>query len=520
LTSPKIILTGILILVCMSLFMFCQNDGKSKKFEATWESLTSHQVPEWLLDAKFGIYAHWGVYSVPAYATEWYPKRMYDMDNDVYRHHVNVYGDPENFGYKEFIPMFKAEDFDPDEWADLIEVCGAKYAGIAVVHHDGFCLWNSNHTRWNAANMGPKRDIYRDLVSALRKKEDMKVIATFHHIRTFNWYLPFQGNYEQPLDLAKKNQYLEKKWDIFDPKYGDLYWNSEVGRDRADFIKEWNNKVREVINNYQPDMIWFDGGSFQDQQSSKMVKELLSYYYNQGRKWQKPVEVLNKLPTTKKFNFPEEFGVLTFEEGRDRGPVVNRPWIDDMKISDQAWCYIEGQTYKSANEIIDGLVDRVSRGGGLLLNLSPKADGTIPEKQKDILREIGKWLKTNGDAIYGTRPWKIQAEGPEEKFFEGTQHKKWVFRDRCDSGDIRFTIKENSLYAIALDWPSNQKLIINSLKSDIKLSTVGIKSIILLGTSSKINWERNDTGLVLSLPENKSENYAHVFKIELEGEIL
>lgn len=502
-TKYAAILAGLLIIVLLS----C---GSGKKYEPTWESLTSHEIPQWLLDAKFGIYAHWGVYSVPAFETEWYGKRMYDMDSNVYAHHVAIWGDPAEFGYKDFVPMFKAEHYDPNEWADLIEQAGARYAGFAVVHHDGFCLWDSKFTRWNAKNMGPKRDLYGELVEALRKKENIKVIATFHHIRTFNWYLPYQGNYADPLNMEKKKRYADKKWDIFDPEYGDLYWNSEVGRKREDFIKEWNNKVVEVMDKYQPDVVWFDGGSFQDEESSLMVRTLLSHYYNQGEKWGKQVEVLNKLPTTMKFNFPENFGVLTFEEGRDRGPVVERPWIDDMKISDRAWCYIEGQTYKSANEIIDGLIDRVARGGGLLLNLSPKSDGTIPEAQQEILSEIGAWLKTNGEAIYGSRPWKVQAEGETEKFMQGGRHRKWVFRNNCDGRDIRFTQKDGRLFAILLGWPPDGVARIRSLASE-KVSGIG-----MIGKEVEVKWQVKEDVLEFPMPAVDENEPAYVFEIFLK----
>ena len=229
----------------------------------------------------FVIYAHWGVYSVPAYGNEWYARRMYDKQDrlGVCDYHRNKYGDQSTFGHKEFIPMFKVENYDPDEWADLIEKSGAKYAGIAVVHDDGFGLWDSDVSRWNAGRMGPKRDLCGDLVKALRRKQGMKVIATFHHIRTFDWFLP--GSPEAVQEGRKAG------WDLFDPEYADFYWNRYTGK-------------------------------FQEDDSQDIVLSVLSYYLNKSEQWGKQVDVLNKLPTSMRFNFPRQFGVLTFEEGRDR----------------------------------------------------------------------------------------------------------------------------------------------------------------------------------------------------------
>lgn len=504
------------------IFLFlgsCRNSSREKKtysrtFEPTWESLSGNEIPEWLMDAKFGIYAHWGVYSVPAFETEWYGKKMYEIGSTVYDRHVKTYGDPSVFGYKEFIPRFHAEKFNPKDWAEIIKQSGAKYAGFAVVHHDGFCLWDSKFTRWNSMNMGPKRDLYGDLVKELRKK-DLKVIATFHNLSTFNWYLPWIANFYSKPDSSKRKEYENKNWDIFDPEFGDIYWNDEIGSSKKVFIKEWRNKVTEVIDAYKPDLLWFDGGVFQDETSVSDVQELLCYYYNKQKEWIKPVVVLNKLAGSKQFNFPKNFGMLTFEEGRDRLADESRPWIDDMKISDKAWCYIEGQNYKSANEIIDGLIDRVSRGGGLLLNLSPKADGTIPESQKTILREVGDWLKVNGEAVFESRPWKIHAEGPQDKFLTKDNHPKWTFTDNCNSGDVRFTLKGNVLFVIALGWPDDMHLQIRSINSQQNILTGAIKKVSLLGSSGRVEWSVEIDGTHIVLPE-KLNDIALVLKFEID----
>ncbi len=483
--------------------------GAAQKYEPSWDSLLQHKPPQWLIDAKFGIYAHWGVYAVPAFGNEWYAKRMYQPGDPVFEHHRKTYGPQSQFGYKDFIPMFRAERFDPDAWARLIKQSGARFAGIAVVHHDGFALWASDVSRWNVGAMGPKRDLYGDLVRALRR-HGLKTMATFHHIRTFDWFLPTK---QQDIERGRK-----EGWDIFDPRYADFYWNHYISK-FEDFLAQWQARVKEVIDKYLPDVIWFDGGKFREQGTEPIALDVLAHYFNRAVDQGKEVEVLNKLPVSLKFNFPREFGVLTFEEGRDRPPIVDRPWIDDMKISTRSWGYIEGQEYRSPDEIIDGLVDRVSRGGGLVLNLSPKADGTIPQAQQDILREIGRWLELNGEAIYATRPWKIHAEGSLDKVRRKKgKHWRWVF-DSCDASDIRFTTRGNTLYAIALGWPADGKLRIASLRSGEKVSSGGIAEISLLGSPGKLKWSRDEQALTVWLPQERPCQYAYVLKIAVRGEL-
>jgi len=484
--------------------------------EPTWQSLR-HEPPEWLLDSKLGIYMHWGAYSVPAYFGEWYPKRMHEPGSDAYRHHLQKYGGPKVFPYHKFVDMFKAAKYDPAAWAGLVKATGARYAGMAVVHHDGFLLWDSKINRWNAVNMGPKRDCYGQYAQALRA-EGLKTIATFHHIRTFNWYLPGTGGFGGVLSPKTAELVRKEGWALADPNYNGLYWNELAGGKYEDFLAEWQAEVREVIDKYQPDVIWFDGGAFRSGKAEKLVQNLLQYYQDSGRKWNKPVEVLNKLPVTGQFNFPADYGMLTFEEGRSRLARVDRPWIDDMKISDRGWCYVEGQVYKTADEVIDGLVDRVARGGGLLLNFSPRADGTVPDEQTKTMLGIGAWLKVNGEAIYNTRPWKIVGEGDEAKLHRG---KQWKFTD-CAATDIRFTRSKDGkrLYAIALGYPAKGRLRIATLSQQTKIADGPIKSITLIDGEKPVKWTRSGIVLTLALPKaTAKDRAAYAFRIEVDGKL-
>ncbi|RPJ52159.1 MAG: alpha-L-fucosidase [Acidobacteria bacterium] len=474
------------------------------RYKPDWQSLATHQNPEWLIDGKFGIYAHWGVYSVPAHVSEWYGRLMHDRQDprSAYDFHIKTFGPLDRFGYKDFISLFRAEKFNADEWSDLIQQSGARYAGIAVIHHDGFALWQSKVNRWNSAEMGPKRDLYGELVKALRAR-GLKIVATEHHMRTFNWYLP--------PDRKSRDELRQAGVDLFDPKYADFYWNEYTSK-KSDFIDQWKAKIQELIDTYRPDVLWFDGGDYTSPEVGGAVLGALAHYYNHAAERRVEVEVLNKF-AGRKFNFPREFGILTFEEGRDRPDLVDRPWIDDQRIGHNAWGYVEGLKIKTPAEIVRGFVDRVSRGGGLLLSLSPKADGEIPEDQKIVLREMGQWLKVNGEAIYGSRAWDVHAEGSTEKLTYTDQNgsRRWRF-DGCTPEDIRFTVKGRTLYAIALGWPANGELTIKTLaKGNAHLP--GIAAVTLVGSSTPVKWSETEQGLIVRLPAEKPCKYAYTLKI-------
>lgn len=348
-------------------------------YQANWPSLGAHnEAPEWFRDAKIGIYFHWGVYSVPAYGNEWYAQRMHlkTGNKSYYDHHAKTYGEPDKFPYHNFIPMFKAEKFDPEEWADLFVKAGAKYAGPVCEHHDGYCMWASKLTPWNAGDTGPRRDLVGDLEKAIRGR-GLKFVTSFHHERTRGWYPRVAG---WPTTTA-------------DPQLQLLYMNI----DETLFDKMFQANLGEVIDRYQPDLMWFDG-------QMQLIPEpyhlnFLAYYFNQARKWGREVMV-----TTKKLQYPQEVSVLDFEKGR-AGALTPYPWLNDDTISTGSWCYTADLQIKPAVQVLHDFIDAVSKNGQLLLNISPKADGTIPQDQRACLLAIGGWLKANGEAIYNTRPW-------------------------------------------------------------------------------------------------------------------
>jgi len=412
----------------------------SGPYQPNWESLSKHPVPEWFQDSKFGIYAHWGVYSVPAFGNEWYPRNMYRKDSPTYKHHVEKYGDPSKFGYKDFIPDFKAEKFDADAWADLYQRAGAKFAGPVAEHHDGFSMWASKVNRFNAADMGPKRDVTGELVAALRKR-DIKIITSFHHgFNIKGYYTPGEG------------------WDTADPEFGDLYGKFD---DEKVALERWFTKIKEVIDAYQPDQIWFDFGlgKIPDDYKTRMA----AYYYNRAEQWGKPVVI-----TRKDEYLPKGVGVLDIERGKMAGPAEFL-WQTDDSVATNSWCWVEELKLKTSEELVHELVDIVSKNGVLLLNVAPKADGTIPEDQATLLTEIGDWLRTNGEAIYATRPWQVHGEGPN-LFDRGRGLGKHAQGQvQFAAKDVRYTRSKDgaTLYAICLGWP----------EEDVKLESVVVAGV-------------------------------------------
>jgi len=472
---------------------------QAAQYKAQWDSLVKHTDPTWFQDAKFGIYFHWGPYSVPAHKTEWYSHYMYVPGHAIRKHHEETYGSLDKFGYKDLIPMFKAEKFDADAWAALFKKAGAQFAGPVAEHADGFAMWDSDLTDWNAAKMGPKRDIVGAMEKAVRK-QGMKFIATLHHQWLYAWYPT-----------------LDPKTDASSPAYSDLYGppaprSAFGGSDRnpdpmpdAAFNQRWLSRAKEVVDKYQPDLIWFDNKLhiLKDQ----TLVDFLSHYYNSALAWNRDV-----VATYKHTDFHKGAGILDLERSR-MSEGTDFPWLVDDSIDWGAWCNVANPNYKSTNRLIDFLVDVVSKNGCVLLNVTPTAQGEIPQPVQERLLAMGQWLDLNGEAIYETRPWKIFGEGPME-IVEGhlSEHKN---KD-ATSEEIRFTQKDNTLYAAVLDWPKGGKVLIRSLPEDSDLLGK-IRRIDLLGYRGKLSWTRDARGLSVKLPESRPCDHAFVLKIKANG---
>jgi alpha-L-fucosidase len=481
-----------------------QPDPKQGNYEPTWESLRDYQVPDWYLDAKFGIFIHWGAYSVPAFGNEWYPRNMYLEGSPEFEHHVRTYGPHSQFGYKDFIPLFKAEKYDPDAWAELFERAGAKYVVPVAEHHDGFAMYDCSLSEWCAAKMGPQRDIIGELAHAVRNRG--LVFGLSSHRAEHWWFLDggtkFDSDVQDPRNAGLYGPAVPSS-----PTKGSEGWRSRdwTPRPNAKFLDDWLARCCELVDKYRPQLVWFDWW-IEQIVFEPYLQKFASYYYNRGLEWHQGVAI-----NYKKKAFPEGAAVYDIERGQlaDINPLF---WQTDTSISKNSWGYVKAQDYKTANSIVEDLVDIVSKNGCLLLNVGPKPDGTIPEPEQEVLLGIGRWLEVNGEAIYGSRPWQAFGEGPTEVsagYFTDTQ------RAAFSSQDFRFTTNGNALYATCFGWPDHGKVLIKSLAAGSPVSADKITQIEMLGSPETLSWSQDQDGLSIQTPVRKPCEHACVFKILL-----
>ena len=492
----KLLLFTCLIVISLGLF------AQKKEYKEDWESLSAHdQTPEWFADAKFGIYFHWGVYSVPAYSSEWYPYFMYRKDNEVRTHHINTYGDPSVFNYHDFVPMFKAEKFDADSWAQLFKDAGAKFAGPCAQHHDGFALWDSEVNPWNAADRGPKKDITGLMEKAI-KARDMRFLTTFHHARN----LQRHGG-----DPAKWETYEShfaydpaSATSSTDPDTAKLYGNIPAD----EFYPYWFEQLKEVIDQYSPDLIWFDVWLKLIPQEYKL--KFAAYYLNEAKKKNQDVVIAYK-----QADIPSNVGVLDIEQGGKKD-LSESIWLTDVTLSDKSWSYIEGQSYKPAELVVRNMIDVWSKNGVVLLNVSPYANGQIGQEQQDILYKIGAWMKKHGEAVYGSRPFETIGFGNAQA--SDGDHGGQSAQVQYTAQDGRFLRSKDGkfLYLFILGKPkSGSEIQIKALAKRNYYPEQGIKRITLVGSSAEANWYFGDRNFVLQVPDAEMDEIATVFKIEL-----
>ena len=472
-------------------------------YDPTWASVDQHPpAPEWFQDAKFGIYYHWGVFSVPAFGNEWYPRNMYISGSNENNHHKSVYGDPSAWPYHNFIngardkagnwvqfaPKLKSAggNFDPNEWAQLFLDAGARFAGPVAEHHDGYSMWNSQVNEWNAARTGPQLDLVRLHADAIRAK-GLKFMVSLHHAYNFTGYYDHVP--------AQSTTSLKKL-------YGQL--------DRSAENQLWFNKLKEIIDGYRPDLLWQDFNLPQVDESQRL--NFLAYYYNQAVAWNSDVVA------TYKDGFNNRGEVFDFERG---GPadIQNPYWLTDDSISSSSWCYTVGIGYYSMNAMLHSLLDRVSKNGTMLLNIAPMADGTIPSGQRAILLGIGDYLRRFGESVYATRAWAVYGEGPT-KMGGGS----FTTPVAGTNTDIRFTRnKDNTvLYATVLGWPGSTFNVTTLNSNRINLST--LTSVQLLGSTAGTytnlpNRTQDGSGLHVQLPSMPFSAPAYVVKLTFSGQI-
>jgi len=474
-------------------------------FEPTWASLKQFRVPAWYRAAKFGIFIHWGIYSVPAFGNEWYPRNMYRQGSPEFEHHVRTYGAQSAFGYKDFIPQFTGEHFDAEAWMQLFMEAGARYIVPVAEHHDGFAMYDSALSDWTAVKMGPKRDVIGELAAAAHKFG--LTLGVSNHRAEHWWFFDggraFDSDVQHPANADLYGPAVPSS-----PTMGTEAWDNRDWEPRPDakFLEDWLARNCELIDKYQPQVLYFDWW-IEQVIFQPYLQRLAAYYYNRATEWQVEVAI-----NYKHLAFPDGTAVMDLERGQltEAHPSF---WQTDTSISNNSWGYVTEQQYTTANAIIGNLIDIVSKNGTLLLNIGPRPDGTIPQAEQDILREIGSWLAINGEAIYDSYPWKIYGEGPTE-VVEGQ------FQDikRADftSADVRFTTRDGALYAIVLAVPTGDSahdVTIKSLKADSGLLDAPIADIRLIGHSEPVAWTQTDQGLRITLPATLPNQHALVFKL-------
>lgn len=471
-------------------------------YKDDWVSLASYRVPEWYRDAKFGIFIHWGIYSVPAFGSEWYSRNMYIQDSAEYRHHIETYGAQKEFGYKDFIPLFQAEKFDADKWAQLFQKAGARYVVPVAEHHDGFQMYRSEISHWNAYEMGPKRDVLGELKESLTRK-GIEMGASSHRVE--HWFFMGHGK-EFDSDIKEPMERGDFYWPAMEePDHYDMYSKPTPTKE---YLQDWLVRTCEIIDRYHPRILYFDWW-IQHSAVKPYLKKLAAYYYNRAFEWGEEVVINYK---------HDAFVFGTAVPDVERGQFAEmKPyfWQTDTAVALNSWGYTENNRYKKPEDILCDLVDIVSKNGCLLLNIGPRADGSIPEEDEAILRAIGKWIEINGEAIYGTRVWRKYGEGvtnvPEGQF---SDWKKKEFTPE----DFRFTMGNGYLYAIALKESADGVYLVRSLGIQDASKIANFAGLLcdvkVLGSREEPKWIQTAEGLRIETSYRSGNPI--VFKIKID----
>ena len=472
------------------------------RFAPTADSLKQYEVPAWFRDAKFGIWAHWGPQAVPR-AGDWYARQMYIPGHRHYAHHLEHYGHPSEFGYKDIIPLWKAEKFDPDALMSQYVAAGAKYFVSMAVHHDNFDLWNSRHHRWNAAAMGPKRDIVGAWRDAARKR-GLRFGVSEHLGASHNWWYPSHG-YDQ---FWPK---IGVDYDGANPKYADLYHKPHdepyKGNPQTWYTNDpayhriWFDRIRDLLDSYHPDLLYSDGGL----PFGETGRSLLAHFYNQSARRHGRLEAVYTCKNTPPAG---EFIADACVQDVERGVMSEgspRPWQTDTSNGD--WFFKEDDQYKTGADVIRLLADIVSKNGNLLLNVALHADGSLAPQSQTLLTDLREWMAVNAEAIHGTRPWKVFGEGP-------TQVAGGAFKESASytAEDIRYTTRKNTIYAITLGEPRG-RVAMTSLGRAAAGDRPPVRSVRLLGAPQALKFQQTDAALVVEVPERLPTAHASVFKI-------
>lgn len=474
-------------------------------FEPTVESLAGFEVPDWFRDAKLGIWSHWGPQSVPRFG-DWYARNMYREGSEQYRYHVRTYGHPSRFGYKDVVALWRAERFDPEELMDRYVAAGAKYFVAQAVHHDNFLNYDSGLHRWNSARVGPRRDI----VAAWRRAAVARGLPfglSEHLGASFSWFATNKG-------ADKEGPYKGVPYDGTDPSYQDLYLpNEEHYSEKSEPVqtpwytpntwwhRRWLALVTEMIDKFHPDLLYTDGHLPFDSDGYAAGAQAVAHLYNTSAAAHGGV---NQAAYTQKTRDPKlvRIGVLDIE--RSQEPDIRPdPWQTDTCVG--GWFYDVRARYKTPEHVLEILVDVVAKNGNLLLNIPQRPDGTIDDECSFLLDEMARWISVCGEGIFGTRPFRVFGEGPSRVVIDGFREDQVQWTPE----DIRFTQRDNTLYAFLMRWPSGGSTLIRSLTS-----ADSVRSVRLLGYGD-VGWEQTADGLRVRLPDSGPAGQLNCLAIEL-----
>lgn len=508
-------------------------------FQPYWDSLQQYKTPDWYRNAKFGIWAHWGPQCEPEFG-DWYAREMYMEGNGKYKYHVEKYGHPSEFGFKDVINAWKAEQWNPDELLELYKNAGAKYFMALANHHDNFDLYNSKYHKWNSTKIGPKKDLVGGWAKAARK-QGLHFGVSVHAAHAWSWYETAQRSDKNgpkagiPYDgkLTKKDG-KGKWWEGLDPQelYAQNHALSKESTDNAVIHAQWDwgagvsvpdkaycekffKRTIDLIDKYDPDVVYFDDTVLPLYPISDVGLKIAAHLYNKSIKTKGSLQaVINGKILNEQ---QRKCMVWDIERGQSNS-IEPLPWQTDTCIG--SWHYnkpiFDNHRYKSAKTVVHTLVDVVSKNGNLMLSVPVKGNGTIDSDERKIVEEIGRWMKANSESIYDTRPWTIFGEGPAlentaplsaQGFNEGKGKP-------MEAQDIRFVVKGDVLYATVMGWPENGKVLIKNLGSNSQHYKKKISKVELQSTKQSLAFEQTAEGLLVSFPENRpAEFYANALKV-------
>src|ERR1044072_1168790 len=489
-------------------------------FQPTWESLQNYVVPEWYQNAKFGIWAHWGPQCEPEHG-DWYGRGMYEEGSDHYKYHVQKYGHPSKFGFKDVIHQWKAEKWDPEQLVALYKRVGAKYFFAMANHHDNLDLWNSKYQSWNSVNVGPKKDLIAGWSKAA-KKQGLPFGVSVHASHAWMWFEPAQGSDKSgalagvPYDgKITKADGKGAWWQGMDPQ--ELYaqnhalsdgyhwdWEKGVSVPSKAYCDKFLKRTLELIDKYEPELLYFDDTVLPFYGLNDVGLQLAAHHYNQSMKRNKGK--LNAVVNGKILNEMQRKCMVWDIERGQSNVIEPFTWQTDTCIG--GWHYdkrvYENKSYKSAQTVIQTLADIVSKNGNLLLNIPVKGNGSIDDQEIAILEEIAAWMKINAECIFDTKPWKIFGEGPattEVAKLSGPGFNEGKGK-AFTAADMRFTTKGDTLYAIVFGWPDDGKVKIKSLSDGNTLRPGAVSRVELVG-GGELGFPRNSEALEVTLPNNR-----------------